>query len=271
MQSLHITALQLDLAWENPTKNHDKIIDLLHKTDRATDMILLPEMFTTGFSMRSAELAESMDGPTCLWMRQLAAQYDALVVGSLIIEADGQYYNRLIAMSPAGVLATYDKRHLFRIGEENDHYTAGTQRVIFDWRGWNICPQICYDLRFPVFARNGADETGAMDYDLLLYVANWPQRRAAHWEILAQARAIENQAFVAALNRVGTDGIDLPYSGNSMILDYMGKQLAYNAETEAVLTARLDPQGLLEWREKFPTWKDADDFSLHAHSHAHTN
>lgn len=269
MQSLHLTALQLDLAWENPEANRHKIEDMLRQANPATDLILLPEMFTTGFTMRSAACAEPMDGPTTLWMRQLAAQYETLVVGSVIIEEAGHYYNRLIAMSAGGVLATYDKRHLFRMGAENDHYTGGTARAVFSWRGWKICPQICYDLRFPVFIRNGANEVGEMDYDLLLFVANWPQRRAAHWEILAQARAIENQAFVAALNRVGTDGNGLPYSGNSMIVDYMGAQLAYDAGREAVLTASLDPQGLMEWRKQFPLWKDADAFSLQERTHSH--
>lgn len=261
MQSLHLTALQLDLAWENPANNRQHILDLLKEAEPATDLILLPEMFTTGFTMDSAKNAEPMDGPTSLWMRNIAAQYDALVIGSIVMEDNGQYFNRLLAMAPNGLIAKYDKRHLFRMADEHDHYTAGTDRVILEWRGWKICPQICYDLRFPVFARN-TETNGELDYDLLLYVANWPAKRATHWETLARARAIENQAFVAALNRVGTDGAGIPYSGNSLICDYVGQDLAYEVGKEAILTARLDPDEMLAWREKFPIWKDADAFTI---------
>jgi predicted amidohydrolase len=261
MNELQILGLQLNLHWEDAEANRKHIENLLTAHAKPADIIVLPEMFTTGFSMNALKQAEEMMGPSMYWMRKLAQQQEALILGSLIILEGGKYYNRFIAMDSFGVVCQYDKRHTFRMAGEHEVYEAGQERKVFEWKGWRICPQVCYDLRFPVFSRTRSDENGP-DYDLLIYVANWPKPRISHWETLLKARAIENQAFVIGINRVGTDGVKMEYNGGSVILDHMGNVLAQNYGDEVLLEATLDPGPQKQFREKFPVWKDADEFEV---------
>ncbi|MDX1909626.1 MAG: amidohydrolase [Bacteroidia bacterium] len=264
MKPIHVTALQLDLAWEAPAVNRQQIETRLRGVK--TDLIILPEMFTTGFSMNAAALAEDMDNSETLsWMEDIAQGHQALVCGSLIIRDGGKYYNRFVFVSPdEGLSCEYDKRHLFALGGEDKPYTAGDAWTWMEWKGWRIVPQICYDLRFPVWSRNRRLEGGGLSYDLLIYAANWPARRTYHWETLLRARAIENQAFVVGVNRVGTDGTGLEYVGRSVILDPAGNPVAQCPDEPATLEATLDPAVLQDIREKLPFWRDADAFDVYA-------
>lgn len=225
------------------------------------EVVVLPEMFSTGFSMKPKELAETMDGETLQWMKRVAAERKIILTGSVIIEEEGNYYNRLIWMLPNGQYGVYDKRHRFAYAEEDKHYTAGNKRLIASVKGWKINLLICYDLRFPVWARQQA-QPGEMEYDLLIYVANWPERRAQAWKTLLQARAIENQSYVVGVNRVGDDGNDIHYSGESMVIDPLGEILYTKKDVEDIFTIELDKKHLDTVREKFPFWKDADDFTI---------
>ncbi len=262
MSSLNISALQLDLAWHDPASNYAKVEALLAKESLVGELIVLPEMFTTAFSMEAATQAEQMQGPSVSWMHQLASRYESCVVGSLMIEEGGTYFNRFIAMTQDGILAQYDKRHPFSLANEHLTYKPGEKQVIFTYKGWNICPQICYDLRFPVWARNRRTADDQLSYDLLLYVANWPEARVRHWESLLVARAIENQSCVVGVNRVGLDAKELRYSGSSMILSAMGERLAFNGGSECVLTAELKKTELEAYRREFRFWQDADEFDV---------
>ncbi|MEO0470507.1 MAG: amidohydrolase [Bacteroidota bacterium] len=263
MQALQLAALQMDLIWQDPTQNRLNAERMLSQLKQKVDLILLPEMFTTGFSMDASQHCERMEGETEQWMEKMAQKYTAVIAGSIIVQEDLNYFNRMLIVGPNGLLAEYDKRHLFRMAGEHEVYTQGTDWVWFEWKGWRIAPQICYDLRFPVWSRNQADGTGKMKYDLLLYLANWPAKRIRHWDTLLKARAIENQAYVAGVNRVGEDGNELPYNGHSAILDYMGDPLAGPSEKEEILYASLDPEPLERYRTKFPVWRDADQFDLY--------
>lgn len=256
MRDLRVTLVQTMLHWENPKANRAMLGEKLNGLDGATDLVVLPEMFPTGFSMRSAELAETMEGPTLFWMRETAKALDAAIYGSLIVTENDRYHNRGVFMRPDGSCTTYDKRHLFRMGEENDHFTSGTERVTVAWRGWRTLLQVCYDLRFPVFSRNRGD------YDLALYVANWPEARQFAWQQLLIARAIENQCAVVGVNRVGMDGKGLHYAGGSVALDALGRPVAETAPDEWVRTFILNGGSLLELRDRFPVGKDADSFTL---------
>ncbi len=228
-----------------------------------TDIIILPEMFTTGFSMNAMAHAEEMDGRAMSWMQKMAANKDAVIVGSMMMKESGLYYNRLIWMHPNGQYEVYDKRHLFRMANEQDHYTAGTSRVIIQLKGWNICPLICYDLRFPVWSRNRLLDS-EYDYDVLIYVANWPERRAHAWRSLLVARAIENQSYVIGVNRIGKDGNDVMYSGDSAVIDFTGERLSrterYGDRCETVTISKEDLQN---FRTSFPAALDADQFTIH--------
>jgi omega-amidase len=257
MENLRIAAIQSALYWENITANLAHFEEEIAKIETKPDIIILPEMFSTGFSMNSKTLAEPMNLTTCKWMKQMAAKTNALLLGSYIVTENNQYFNRLLWMEPSGEFATYDKRHLFRMGRENEHFSAGNNRLIRNWRGWNICPLVCYDLRFPVWSRNLNNE-----YDILIYVANWPQARAHAWSSLLVARALENQAYVVGLNRVGEDGLGLKYSGDSAIIDFNGKILAHEAMKSKVIEAELSKSELDAFRTKFPAYLDADDFIL---------
>lgn len=258
MRDLRTTLVQTMLHWEDASANRTMLTEKLRPLKGTTDLVALPEMFSTGFTMRSRELAESMDGPTVMWMREQAHALGAAIYGSLIISAKGKYYNRGIFMRPDGTSIHYDKRHLFRMGEENDHFSAGVDRVIVDWSGWRILLQVCYDLRFPVFSRSRGD------HDLMLYSACWPAARRFAWSQLLIARAIENQSCVIGVNRVGMDGKGLHYEGDSVILDPLGKSLTtpLNDGKQVVVSALLDGAGLQELRDKFPIGKDADAFEL---------
>ena len=214
---MHITLLQTALHWQNPVANRAMLEETLFTLPEPTDLIVLPEMFTTGFTMNAAALAEPMNLTTFKWLKQMARQTNAAITGSYVVQENGQFYNRLIWMEPDGQFAHYDKRHLFRMADEEKTYTAGTLRLIRTWRGWRICPLICYDLRFPVWSRSRQIAPHQLDYDLLLYVANWPAPRQLAWDTLLQARAIENLSYVAGVNRVGQDGNQHTYLGGSAL------------------------------------------------------
>jgi omega-amidase len=261
MNDLTISLVQTSLHWHNPAANRQMLAELLDSalpTAGLTDLIVLPEMFTTGFSMEAAAQAEPADGPTLAWLREQAARYDAVVTGSLLLLEDGRYYNRLLWVRPDGSFSHYNKRHLFRLAGEHEVYQAGTSRLLEEWRGWRILPLICYDLRFPVWSRNAL----AAPYDLLLYVANWPQPRIEAWKALLQARAIENVAYTAGVNRLGTDGNHHEYSGQSALLDMRGDYLAQAGNLQTVLTRTLRAEALQEFRQRLPALLDADEFSV---------
>jgi len=256
MNTLTVSIIQAELYWHDAQKNQDQFAETIESIEQATDLIVLPEMFTTGFTMDAANNAETMDGNSIAWMRDNAAKANASICGSLIIEENGEYYNRFIHASPDGGLHSYDKRHLFRLADEQQHFSAGTEKIAFDLNGFRICPMVCYDLRFPVWSRNRDD------YDLLLYVANWPSRRQFAWDTLLRARAIENLSYVVGVNRNGVDGNDLPYTGGSCIVDFLGADLANLKDQNGVATATLDLQKLNEFRDRFAFDKDADAFTV---------
>lgn len=258
MQDLKITVLQSDLHWENPGANLKMFSEKISSIEEATDLIILPEMFSTGFSMNNKAMAEKMNGSAVEWMKNTAKEKNCVVTGSLIIEEHGKYFNRLIWMRADGSCETYDKRHLFRYANEQDHYTAGNKRLIVDLKGWKICPLICYDLRFPVWARNKNKE-----YDLLIFVANWPERRNHPWKTLLLARAMENQAYVAGVNRIGNDGNSIYHSGDSAVINFKGEIISnIKAKEVATETVLLSKSELNEWRNDFPAWRDSDDFDI---------
>lgn len=253
---LELALVQCELAWQDPAANREHFAVLLEQA-RGADLVILPEMFSTGFSMHSAELAEPEDGPTTTWLREQARRIAAVITGSLIIQAaDGSYRNRLLWARPDGTLAHYDKRHLFRMAGEHKHYAAGDEQVLLELKGWRVRPLICYDLRFPVWSR---DPQGT---DLLLYTANWPGARRQHWNRLLPARAIENLCYVAAVNRIGTDGKGHAYSGDSQVLDFQGEALLAPGEAAGVFRVRLSAAELRAYRERFPAHLDADAFAL---------
>ena len=256
---LTVTLVQADLHWHEPAANRAQFDALLGALPAPTDLIVLPEMFTTGFSMAAANLAETMQGPTVAWLRATAAHHGAVVTGSVIIRDGDAFHNRLLCVRPDGTLAYYDKRHLFTFAGEHHTYAAGQRAPLVEvWRGWRICPLICYDLRFPVWSRNPA----AAPYDLLLYVANWPTVRRRPWQVLVQARAIENLAYVAGVNRVGTDGLGHAYAGDSALLDMRGEYLAEAGDAVGTFTRTLSRTGLEDFRLKFPALQDGDAFAL---------
>ena len=256
-ENLHILALQLDLVWESPEANFQKIEQLLETNTSQTDLLILPEMFSTGFSMNPKPFAEDETGPTVAWMHKVASSRDLWVLGSMIMQTKQGYTNRFLAISPSGIEARYDKRHPFSMSGEDQHYLAGTERVVFSYKGWRICPMICYDLRFPVWSRNIGEEKGKEMYDLLVYVANWPEKRISHWQTLLMARAIENQCYTIGVNRVGVDGYELRYSGSTMLVDPLGGVQEILMEEEGLVGSVLDKGSLLEIRKKLPFLKDA--------------
>lgn len=256
---LSITLIQAQLHWESAEKNLEAFTQKIQAISGPTDLILLPEMFSSGFTMNAAANAETMDGLSVQWMRKMAFQKQAVVTGSLIIEEDKKYYNRLIWMRPDGSFNHYDKRHLFRLAGEEQTYTAGKHQWIMSWRGWKIFPLICYDLRFPVWSRRKK----GMDYDLLLYVANWPEPRIEAWKKLLQARAIENQCYVAGLNRVGKDGNGMNYTGESGVIDCQGNILShFETGKEQTETVSIKLEEVQSFRQRFAFGEDADDFEI---------
>lgn len=290
MSTLTITTIQPDLRWEDKEANLRLLEERVLSIGQPTELVILPEMFSTGFSMRPEALAETMDGPAMAWMKALAARKRIIITGSLIIEENGQFFNRLIWMLPNGSFGYYDKRHRFAYAGEDDHYTAGSKRLVTSVNGWKVLPLVCYDLRFPVWSRQtpavqpaathpapaSTDQPAtpagtsasqppaepALEYDLLIYVGNWPERRSHAWKTLLQARAIENQSYVVGVNRVGDDGNRIYHSGDTMIISPLGEVLYQAAPKEEVFTLTLQKETLTEVRQKFPFWRDADSFSI---------
>jgi len=256
VHDLNISLIQSDLVWQQPAANRNHFEQSIAGLPPVTDLVILPEMFTTGFTMDAQAHAETMDGTTIAWMAETATSNNVTLCGSLIIEENGNYYNRFIWISPGAPPEHYDKRHLFTMAAEHQSYTAGKHRAIFTLNGWRICPMICYDLRFPVWSR------GINEYDLLIYVANWPAPRRSAWQALLPARAVENQCYLAGVNRIGEDGNGVRYSGDSIIIDYLGTVLSSAIEEPATLSATLDSKSLLRYREKFPAYMDADRFTV---------
>lgn len=254
MDKLNITLVQPDIIWEDAKVNLERYTEMLAPIDK-TDLIVLPEMFTTGFSMQPEKLKGTMDGPSVWWMKKLAFEKDTAITGSLIIEDAGKVFNRLVWVFPDQKTETYDKRHLFTMGEENEHYSAGSEKLIVEYRGWRFCPLICYDLRFPVWSRN------TENYDVLLYVANWPAVRHEVWKTLLQARAIENQTYCIGVNRTGKDGSGLEYSGDSCMIGARGNA-KFVGSKEQVTSFEISLDELRKFRAKFPVLNDKDAFQM---------
>jgi omega-amidase len=271
MSTLAVTTIQADLQWEDKSANLRRLEEKIDGI--GSELVVLPEMFSTGFSMRPEDFAEKMDGPTVAWMRSVAARNKLILTGSLIIEEDGNYFNRLIWMLPTGQYGCYDKRHRFAYAGEKEHYTAGGRRLVASVKGWKVLLLVCYDLRFPVWSRQqpadsasalpaGAPAKAALEYDIIIYVANWPERRSHAWQTLLQARAIENQSYVIGVNRVGDDGNNIAHSGDTMIIDPLGETLYHAAPKEEVFTLTLTKEQLETVRQRFPFWRDADHFYI---------
>lgn len=266
MSTLTITIIQTKIHWEDKTANLQMLQEKILSINEKTEIVVLPEMFSTGFSMKPEKLAEKMNGDTVNWMKKMATQKKIILTGSVIIEDNGLYYNRLIWMLPNGQYGVYDKRHRFAFAGENDHYTAGTRRLIASVKGWKINLQVCYDLRFPVWSRQTPLPPGKdgyqLEYDVLIYVANWPEKRNTAWKTLLQARAIENQCYVVGVNRVGNDGNTVYHSGDSTAIDPLGEILYHKKDEEDIFTLTLSKDHLQTVREKFPFWRDGDNFSI---------
>jgi len=252
---IHVGLVQFDIAWERPGENMQRIETLLGQTE-GLDLVILPEMWSTGFSMRPESVAESAPGQALSWMMTQANQRNAAITGSISVAEGNRFFNRWYCAYPDGRTTQYDKKHLFSFGKEDLHYTAGHHNIQIEIKGWKIRPVICYDLRFPVWCRN------TDDYDMLMVVANWPVARIHHWDALLRARAIENQAFVTAVNRIGTDGNNLNYNGHSAIYDMNGSSVLSPGEEEGVLTAVLDKADLTSFRQQFRFLQDRDHFIL---------
>ena len=261
MSALSITTIQTNLIWEDKAANLYALEQKINSIQDPTEIVVRPEMFSTGFSMQPSLFAETMEGETLNWMKKVSTQNKIILTGSIIIEEEGKYYNRLIWMLPNGEYGYYDKRHLFAFGQEDKFYNAGNKRLIAQVKGFKINLQVCYDLRFPVWARQ-QNKSGGMEYDVLIYIANWPEKRSHAWKTLLCARAIENQCYVVGVNRVGTDGNNIYHSGNSLVIDPLGQVLYHMPDDEDVNTVTISKDYLNEVREKFPFWKDGDGFSL---------
>jgi omega-amidase len=258
-EDLKITLLQTSLHWEDVDANLKMFSEKISLLKEETDIIILPEMFSTGFSMNAEKVAEMMGGKAFRWMKEKSQEKKCAVVGSLMISESGKYFNRLILMKPDETFEQYNKRHLFQLAHEEKTYTAGTEKLIVEYKGWKICPLVCYDLRFPVWSRRTKKE----EYDLLIYVANWPERRVQAWSSLLVARAIENQCYVAGVNRIGADGNKIYHSGNSAVINFKGDLLSENfSGNESVQTISLSKKELEDFRNHFPFDKDADSFSI---------
>jgi predicted amidohydrolase len=255
--TLNVTLIQADIVWEDKKANLKQYQSFIESVQDKKEVVVLPEMFSTGFSMNTQALAEPMDGPTAQWMKNIAKQHRCILTGSLIIEDEGKYYNRLLWVQPDGVMHHYDKRHLFAYADEHNHFTPGDKRLIVSVKGFRICPMVCYDLRFPVWARNRDEE-----YDVLLYVANWPERRNLAWKTLLPARAIENLSYVIGVNRVGLDAKGLSYTGDSAVYGPLGEELYEVSNTSAVHTITLEIEQVDNTRAQLPFLNDADNFLI---------
>ena len=253
---MKVAVIQSPLVWEDPQLNRNYFEAKINTIVSEVDLIVLPEMFTTGFTMQAEAVAETMQGQTMLWLQSLAKARKCAITGSLIVTEDGKFYNRMVFVFPTGEVQQYDKRHLFTLAGEDVVFTAGTEKIIIEYKGWKICPLICYDLRFPVFSRN------VENYDLLIYVASWPKTRIAAWDTLLKARAIENMSYTIGVNRLGVDGTNLEYVGHSQIVDYLGNSVLEPQKGEGVYIAELDKNRLLDTRKKLDFLKDQDQFQL---------
>lgn len=254
---LRILIIQPDIIWKNATGNLRQYDDMIGSYQKPVDLVLLPEMFTTGFLSAPEDIPQSMQEETISWMKNIAVLHHCSIAGSLIMHENNQFYNRLICVHPSAEISFYDKRHLFRMAGEEKHYAQGLKRTISMVKGWRICWQICYDLRFPVWSRN------RNDYDVLVYVANWPAQRSDVWNVLLKARAIENQSYVIGVNRTGKDGNDITYIGESSVIDPKGHPI-HNISTGKgeLISAELSYSSLLDFRNKFPVWRDRDNFTV---------
>jgi predicted amidohydrolase len=273
MSALTFTLIQTSLHWEDKAANLQMLEEKINSITEKTQVVVLPEMFSTGFSMRPELLAETMDGETISWMKRLAASKKVILTGSVIIQENGSYYNRSVWMQPNGEFGYYNKRHLFAFAQEDKHYSPGTERFIASANGLKVLLMVCYDLRFPVWARQispltpqqkreDVDTKDVFEYDILIYVANWPERRSTAWKTLLQARAIENQCYVIGVNRVGEDGNAIYHSGDSMVVSPLGEVLYHKANDEDIFTITLKKEDLDDVRRKFQFWRDADDFQI---------
>lgn len=265
MSSLTVTTVQTNLYWEDKIKNLEMLEEKINNIAEKTEIVILPEMFTTGFSMQPERFAETMNDETIAWMKRISATKKVILTGSVMIEENGGYYNRLVWMLPNGQMGIYDKKHLFAFAGEHEHYTGGNKRLIASVKGWRINPMICYDLRFPVWSRQSlpkSKENDESEYDILLYIANWPERRSHMWKTLLQARAIENQSFCIGVNRVGNDGNGIYHSGDTMIVNATGEVMYHKANEEEVTTITLYKADLENIRGRMPFLKDADPFVL---------
>lgn len=256
-KELKVALIQADLAWENPTENRKRFQEKIESISETVDIIILPEMFTTGFTMNASSVAELMDGETIVWMQKIAKEKLTAVTGSIIISQENNFYNRLVFVYPSGEIEIYDKRHTFTLAGEDKVYTAGSKKLIINFKGWKISPLICYDLRFPVLARN------TEDYDLLFYVASWPTPRINAWDTLLKARAIENMSYAIGVNRVGEDANKYLYSGHSSAFDCLGNELCKSEDQESILIITLDKDSQDKIRDKFCFLDDKDKFTLH--------
>lgn len=256
METLKIALVQNHLAWEDINANLQSFDEMLHSNTSKADVWILPEMFTTGFSNAAEKLAVDMESEPVQWMKHKAQQLDALIIGSMIIRQNNQFFNRLLAVFPDGNILHYDKRHLFSLMHENDFYNAGNAKLTFTFRGWTITPLICYDLRFPVWCRNTAMA------DLMIFVANWPEKRHFHWTTLLKARAIENQCYIAGVNRIGEDNNGIPHNGQSALYDFWGNETGMAGNLKQVLSVEINKTTLMQHRERFSFWKDSDTFNI---------
>jgi omega-amidase len=253
---MKIALIQTSLVWENPLENRSHLAQKICGFMEDVDLIVLPEMFSSGFTMDPKAVAETMDGETVSWLQHLAKAKNCAITGSIVIEENGDYYNRLVFVYPDGKIKTYDKRHLFTLAGEHQCYTAGIEKLIVEYKGFKICPLVCYDLRFPVFSRN------VEDYDVLIYVANWPKIRTNAWDILLKARAVENMCYTIGVNRIGTDANSHEYIGHSQAVDFLGNYVLEPQEADAVFIVELDKVKLLETREKLAFLNDRDSFEI---------
>jgi len=253
---MKIALIQSSLFWENPTANRNHFEEKINAITEKVDLIVLPEMFMTGFTMNPNNLAETMQGETILWLQSLAKAQNSAITGSLVIKENNNFYNRLLFVFPSGEIQFYDKRHLFTLAGEDKIYTSGKEKLIVEYLGWKICPLVCYDLRFPVFARN------VEDYDLLIYVANWPKQRINAWDILLKARSVENMCYAIGVNRIGFDNNNFEHIGHSQAVDYLGNYVLEPQEIEGVFIVGLNKEKLLETRKKLGFLNDSDSFEL---------
>ena len=253
---MKIALVQTSLAWENPTENRSHLAQKITGFMEDVDLIVLPEMFSSGFTMNPKAVAETMQGETVSWLQHLAKAKNCAITGSLVIEENGNYYNRLVFVFPTGAIQTYDKRHLFSLAGEDKWYTAGKEKLIIEYKGYKFCPLVCYDLRFPVFSRN------IEAFDVLLYVANWPKVRTNAWDILLKARAVENMCYTIGVNRIGTDNNHHEYVGHSQVVDYLGNYVLEHQEADAVFIVELNKANLLETRSKLAFLDDKDNFEI---------